>query len=108
MLVEALLPLEHEQLDALTALQPLVASASPSLAVRAEIYAGLTRILSRLRAGGAAGGAAGGKAGGKAGAMLHRESFHLLQELVLLRYRRLLYFPAAGAPRLAGALQART
>ena len=100
MLVEALLPLEHEQLDALTALRPLVSSTSPSLAVRAEIYAGLTRILARLRAGGAP--------GGESGAVLHRESARLVQELVLLRYRRLLYFPAAGAPGLAGALQARS
>ena len=36
-------------MQALTALKPLMTSSSPSFAVRAEIYAGLSRILSRLR-----------------------------------------------------------
>ena len=90
MLAEALLPLESEQVEALTALKPLLASTSPSLSIRAEIYAGLHRVLTRLRV------VVAGDSKGAAREVLHSESARLLHELVLVRYVRLLHCPRAA------------
>jgi hypothetical protein len=104
-----LLPSKSQQLEALTVLKPLLASSSPCLSIRTEMYSGLHRIVAQLApkkrrtrcsdtssaaGGSSSGGGAGGGGGGEGmkegtGVVLHGESVEMMHELIVLRYTRL-------------------